>query len=336
MSLAEGLRRRSWDDFEQAVVQVVGAGDDGDRTLSAALPDLPRDRKVAAAAALGDLRGEAGTAALRAARREPGASRDLRCAALLALAKRAGAAATDDLAEGLASRDAAVKDYALFGLACVAETVDASMWERIVARLEQMLSRPSRIITSPSPVISAVAYLMTKPSSVAATPLASVACLTTTAARARRAGLTPTGRRPSPTDNRTFTSLLRTRVPCWPTCVETRSSPLRPPLRLSETGATALRSLGRWVDPARRGRCVTESLEDRSVPAFGRSRAGAGSDPGLPSEAGQQRRPPGVALARPARRAAGGALVRTQCWCHHDVKGLPIAHPALHTRPRAH
>jgi hypothetical protein len=66
---------------------------------------------VMIAAQLGDLHGDAGTAALLRAVHVSGPNtRDLRCAALLALAKRCGEEATLWLRDALADRDGAVKE----------------------------------------------------------------------------------------------------------------------------------------------------------------------------------------------------------------------------------
>ena len=74
--------------------------------------------KPVIAAHLGDLAGAPGDAALLRATRVSGPrSRDVRCASLLALAKRMGALATPVLVDGLTVPDAAVKDYAVIGLA---------------------------------------------------------------------------------------------------------------------------------------------------------------------------------------------------------------------------
>src|SRR4051794_19000843 len=75
--------------------------------LLAQMLDEPGDLvfdKVVIAAHLGDLPGAAGDDALRRAIRTSGpGSRDLRCASLLALAKRLGGEATPDLLAGLAA-----------------------------------------------------------------------------------------------------------------------------------------------------------------------------------------------------------------------------------------
>lgn len=95
--------------------------------------------KPVIAAHLGDLGGSQGDAALRRAARVSGpGSRDVRCASLLALAKRLGASAMPDLIEGLTGRDAVVKDYAVIGLAGVG---DERAFEQVLEHLRSVLRR---------------------------------------------------------------------------------------------------------------------------------------------------------------------------------------------------
>ena len=108
------------------------------------------------AAHLGDLAGDNGDAALRRAIRVSGpGSRDVRCASLLALAKRTGALATPDLIEGLSVPDAAVKDYAVIGLAGAG---DDRAWEQVLRYLRSVLRRKRRA-HGRSQVAYALAYL---------------------------------------------------------------------------------------------------------------------------------------------------------------------------------
>lgn len=62
------------------------------------------------------------------ARRDGPQTRDLRCAALVALAKRQGAAATEDFRLALSQRDSAVREYAL---TCLAAFGDDSAWREV-------------------------------------------------------------------------------------------------------------------------------------------------------------------------------------------------------------
>jgi hypothetical protein len=119
--------------------------------------DLAFD-KVLIAAHLGDLTGDLGDDALRRAIRASGpGSRDLRCASLLALAKRLGTQATPDLLAGLAVTDAAVKDYAVIGLAGTGAGDDNS-WKRVFGYLRSVLRRKRRT-HGQSEVAMALAYL---------------------------------------------------------------------------------------------------------------------------------------------------------------------------------
>jgi hypothetical protein len=111
--------------------------------------------KPVIAAHLGDLAGAQGDAALRRAIRVSGpGSRDVRCASLLALAKRMGALATPDLIDGLTMPDAAVKDYAVIGLAGAG---DDQAFEQVLGHLRHVLRRKRK---GPSQVVAyALAYL---------------------------------------------------------------------------------------------------------------------------------------------------------------------------------
>lgn len=132
---------------------------EGDRLL-AGLEDLRGWRAVYVTAALGDVQGPHGASVLRrtARTRGPGTS-DLRCAALLALAKREKAAASDALAEAVDDGDAAVRRYAVLGLAAVG---DGRAWDAVLARLKAMLTRTRKTEegTDLSPVVVAVIYLL--------------------------------------------------------------------------------------------------------------------------------------------------------------------------------
>ncbi len=120
--------------------------------------DLAFYYKVVIAAHLGDLTGASGDDALRRAIRVSGpGSRDLRCASLLALAKRLGSQATPDLLVGLAVSDAAVKDYSVIGLAG-AGADDDNAWKQVLGYLRSVLRRKGRT-HGQSEVAMALAYL---------------------------------------------------------------------------------------------------------------------------------------------------------------------------------
>jgi hypothetical protein len=135
--------------------------DDHADQLLAQMLDESADRafdKVVIAAHLGDLTGAEGDDALRRATRVSGAvSRDLRCASLLALAKRVGTHATPDLLAGLSASDAVVKDYAVVGLAGTGGG-DDNAWRQVFGYLRSVLRRKRRA-HGQSEVALALAYL---------------------------------------------------------------------------------------------------------------------------------------------------------------------------------
>jgi hypothetical protein len=88
---------------------------------------------------LGDAQGDQGPAALRGLLAVPQHSVDLRCAALLALAKREGVAASDVLAAHLTHVPAGVRDYAIISLAAVG---DDRAWPKVHTILRRDLDRP--------------------------------------------------------------------------------------------------------------------------------------------------------------------------------------------------
>ena len=146
---------RKWNDRQRAVVEALS--DPHADALLAQMLDVARySDNVEIAVQLGDLRGDAGTAALRRAVGVTGPqTRDLRCAALLALAKRCGSDATPWLRDALEARDVAVKDYAVIGLAGAG---DDRAWSQVADRLRTLLQRGSKTF-EPSEVLMAVAYL---------------------------------------------------------------------------------------------------------------------------------------------------------------------------------
>jgi hypothetical protein len=154
--LNERLLSRHYPTFIGAVGECVLAGDPGDSVLAAALPSVTKDRQVTIAATLGDMRGDAGTEALRKAMASPSASRDLRCASVLALAKRCGASASADFAQALASSDFVVKSYAL---RCLAGAGDDRAWDAVLKRLNHLVGQPRENSRDLTDVAIALAYL---------------------------------------------------------------------------------------------------------------------------------------------------------------------------------
>lgn len=161
-TLGERLRHRDQRVFDEAVRAAVVEGPPGEAELIAALADGPESRQVFIIAVLGDAQGDAGPAALRNVL-STSTRRDVLCAAVLALAKRSGPDASADLASALASRDTAVKNYAMLGLAGAG---DDRAWDAAFIRLKQLLRRPGpppslrpQFLSVQSPVAAAICYL---------------------------------------------------------------------------------------------------------------------------------------------------------------------------------
>ncbi len=150
------MRSRRWEEVD-AALDDARDHPDGDRILAEFALSGNGPEQVWAAAALGDMRGNDGTAALQRLARVTGpGSVDMRCASLLALAKRCGGEASADLLEALADRDGTVKDYAVVGLAGAG---DGRAWDQVLKRLKVLLRRPTRA-SYQSDVLMAVAYLV--------------------------------------------------------------------------------------------------------------------------------------------------------------------------------
>ena len=114
-------------------------------------------RRVEIAATLGDSEGEVGPAQLRRLLQEtgPGTS-DLRCAALLALAKRCKEHAHDDYAAAFHSKDAGTRSYAVLALSAYGRD---GLWEEVADRLVKTLKRRDRRGSEPSDVVLMIVYL---------------------------------------------------------------------------------------------------------------------------------------------------------------------------------
>ncbi|SNS97467.1 HEAT repeat-containing protein [Asanoa hainanensis] len=103
-----------WESEEQLAAAVHG-GPAGEASLLAAAST------VAVVAALGEATGPSGVPFLRDLVADLTADPELRCAALVALAKRSGPGASDLLAEALYDGDDSVRNYALVALSCVGD-----------------------------------------------------------------------------------------------------------------------------------------------------------------------------------------------------------------------
>jgi hypothetical protein len=152
-----GLRSSRTDTFEAAVQAAVRLGATGDALLSD-LENLRGWRALHVTVALGDVDGPHGGAVLRKAiAASGGGTSHLRCAALLALAKREKVGASETLSGAVDDTDAAVRDYATMGLAAVG---DGRGWDAVHARLTAMLARQRARGSEPSAVVLAVVYLL--------------------------------------------------------------------------------------------------------------------------------------------------------------------------------
>jgi hypothetical protein len=152
-----GLRSSRTRTFEAAVEAAVGLGAAGDALL-AGLEDLRGWRALYVIVALGDVDGPHGGAVLRRAIAARGrGTSDRRCAALLALAKRERVGASETLSTAVGDADAAVREYAVMGLAAVG---DGRAWDAVHVRLTAMLARQRARAGEPSTVVLAVVYLL--------------------------------------------------------------------------------------------------------------------------------------------------------------------------------
>jgi hypothetical protein len=126
----------------RAMGQAVRVGADGERLLVDALVSAKNSAdRVSLVAHLGELNGPLGGDALRAVLAETGRKAvDLRCAALLALAKRLGGDSTPLLLEALKDASGAVRGYALLGLAGAG---DDRAWEEVLLMLQSLVGQPS-------------------------------------------------------------------------------------------------------------------------------------------------------------------------------------------------
>jgi hypothetical protein len=136
--LAKRFRSNRFDTFREAANHAVTIGADGDRLLAEATA-LSGWRGLYATAALGESAGPFGEEALRdlISKRGPKTS-DLRSAALLALAKRSGSAASEVLSQTVNDKDASAREYAIL---CLAAVGDARAWDAVLSRLNTMLGR---------------------------------------------------------------------------------------------------------------------------------------------------------------------------------------------------
>jgi hypothetical protein len=152
-----GLGSHRSAEFDSAVEQAKRVGSVGDQVLAEALANASGYRATSIAAALGDVDGDHGDAALRSVLTTTGpGTQDVRCAALVALTKRNGAAATDDMLAALHTRDSGVREYALL---CLVHAGDEKGCDEVLAWVVALLKRTPRKAGFPETVGSAIAYL---------------------------------------------------------------------------------------------------------------------------------------------------------------------------------
>ncbi|MEJ5945528.1 hypothetical protein WDZ17_09520 [Pseudokineococcus basanitobsidens] len=158
-ALHAALRNARGGDRDRLVGRVVAAGETGDRLLAEVLPLVAPSLAGMVAAGLGDVRGPYGDAVLRSAVdvTGPGTS-DLRCSAVLSLAKRGGQQASADLARAWGARDWGTRMYALH---CLAATGDGRVLEEVSTWLGRRLGGArTRVMGMPTDVVLGVVYVL--------------------------------------------------------------------------------------------------------------------------------------------------------------------------------
>jgi hypothetical protein len=154
------LRSRKRSERDDALKDAVALGKQAEALLADSVADADWLATLKTAAALGDMRGPGpGDEVLRRLVNRTGPhTRDIRCAAVLALAKRLGPGATADFAAALQIPDGAVKEYALL---CLAAVGDGRTWDDVFGWLRKRLRRAeSTRYGQHSPTVAAVDYLL--------------------------------------------------------------------------------------------------------------------------------------------------------------------------------
>lgn len=154
------LRSRRWSERDDALEEAVALGKQAEALLAGSVADADWQATLQTAAALGDMRGPGpGDEVLRRLVNRTGPhTRDIRCAAVLALAKRLGPGATADSVAALQIPDGTVKRYALL---CLAAVGDGRAWDDVFGWLRNRLRRPgSTRYGGHSPTVAAVDYLL--------------------------------------------------------------------------------------------------------------------------------------------------------------------------------
>ena len=147
LAMAEAL----WEDLlsddaalhDLAVRRAIAAGADGEQALchAAGLLDSGAWQRTVIIAALGDVAGQAAHGMLERTALDPAGDLDERCAALVALAKRTGTAATTVFFSCTRSGDTTLADYAALCLAYASDSDIAA--QTMLSRLNSLLSEPA-------------------------------------------------------------------------------------------------------------------------------------------------------------------------------------------------
>jgi len=156
-SLRSTISKWSWrNGGSKAVEEIARSGPEGTWLLA---EEMHRRtvwiERLELVVALGYGSGEAGVEELRSATKETGPhTMDLRCAALLALAKRVGSEATDDIALALSDKTGAVRGYSMM---CLAAVGNGLARRAAMSQLRSWLRRPAKRQRGE---IDAVVYLL--------------------------------------------------------------------------------------------------------------------------------------------------------------------------------
>jgi len=156
--LATRLQSRSRKVWYEALRDAFTRGKSTEPLLVPLLIGPDHYRVSLTAAVLGDLGGPGpADEHLRSLLQQTGpGTEDVRCAALLAFAKRVGPAATEDCLKALASTSAPLKSYALM---CLAAVGDDRGWEEVFGYLSHRLQR-THSTRNLSPCNEAIDYLV--------------------------------------------------------------------------------------------------------------------------------------------------------------------------------
>jgi hypothetical protein len=163
-ALRARLRSRKRAERDDALREAVARGKQAEALLVDSVQDADWLTTLMTAAALGDMPGAGpGDELLRHLLNRTGPhTRDIRCAAVLALAKRLGPGATADFVAALQISDGGVKGYALL---CLAAVGDGRAWDHVFGWLRYRLHRDESMkhgspVVAHSPTVAAVDYLL--------------------------------------------------------------------------------------------------------------------------------------------------------------------------------